>query len=227
MADEWYYASDGKQRGPIPFAALRERANHGDLVPADLIWTEGMSQWAPASAVRGLFPKPAPPILPASTSQPLDDYQREQEFETYTLTRPPVSFERRMSAGTKWALAGGVVFFLGLAVMVGIIAAVLVASTPSTRSYAVSLNAQGQTDERLISFKPNERVRITVTTEEWGGVFEPDVDLFVLDPDGNLIAKDDGPEKDCEVSFVAHQLGPYRIIVVLDDGNAVKCTVRY
>jgi len=73
VADEWYYAENGQQRGPVPVTALREMAANGILKPTDLVWTEGMSQWAPASATRGIFrPPPQAPIrVPArSTPQP-------------------------------------------------------------------------------------------------------------------------------------------------------------
>ena len=79
----------------------------------------------------------------------------------------------------------------------------------------------------MIEFKENERVHITVTTGEWGGVFEPDVDLFVVDPNGNVVAQDTEPDKDCDVRFEANQAGTYRVILVLDSGISARCTVRY
>jgi len=49
----------------------------------------------------------------------------------------------------------------------------------------------------------------------------------VIDPNGNLVAEDTRPDKDCVVSFVADQTGMYKIVIVLDSGNWVRCTVRY
>jgi len=56
MADEWFYTNDGQQMGPVSIAGLRELAARGGLQPSDLVWTEGMSTWAPAGDSRGLFP---------------------------------------------------------------------------------------------------------------------------------------------------------------------------
>lgn len=59
---EWYYsAGDGVQRGPVDSAALKRLAASGRLSPSDLIWREGMTEWAPASKVNGLFPAVEPP----------------------------------------------------------------------------------------------------------------------------------------------------------------------
>src|SRR6516165_7164523 len=90
MAEEWYYTTDGQQTGPVPVTALREMAANGSLKPTDLVWKEGMSQWAPASCTRGLFPAPAvapvEQVLPAARpverrrgdEPPPDDYPRER-----------------------------------------------------------------------------------------------------------------------------------------------------
>jgi len=62
---EWYYsAGDGVQRGPVDSSALKRLAASGRLSPTDLIWRDGMTEWASASKVNGLFPsdslKPPP-----------------------------------------------------------------------------------------------------------------------------------------------------------------------
>jgi hypothetical protein len=58
MPDEWYYAKNKKQRGPVSAAELKEMADAGDLEPTDKVWKEGMPQWAPAKNVKGLFASP-------------------------------------------------------------------------------------------------------------------------------------------------------------------------
>src|SRR5271163_4997873 len=68
MAEEWYYASGGQQHGPVSIVGLRELAQGGDLQPSDLVWTAGMSDWTPAGATRGLFPKPVQ-VAPAEVSE--------------------------------------------------------------------------------------------------------------------------------------------------------------
>jgi len=52
---EWYYATGDKQQGPVSSAELKQLAASGQLVPDDLVWREGMSEWVEASNVRGLF----------------------------------------------------------------------------------------------------------------------------------------------------------------------------
>ena len=51
----WYYAKDGQQHGPIDSTHLKELASKTQLAPGDLVWRPGMSHWAPASKVHGLF----------------------------------------------------------------------------------------------------------------------------------------------------------------------------
>lgn len=51
----WHYQKDGQQHGPVPSQQLKELAASGHLLPTDLIWKEGMSDWVPASKLKGLF----------------------------------------------------------------------------------------------------------------------------------------------------------------------------
>lgn len=51
MADDWYYAQNNQQLGPVPLESLRAMASAGQLQPADLVWTNGMAQWIPARSV--------------------------------------------------------------------------------------------------------------------------------------------------------------------------------
>ena len=78
MAEEWYYASNGQQMGPISALELRGLAASGGLKPSDLVWTDGMSSWTPARATRGLFPAAVPAaassnVAPAPRSRPRYD----------------------------------------------------------------------------------------------------------------------------------------------------------
>ena len=56
MAQQWYYVKDGQRQGPVTVETLKELAASGQLVPSDLVWKEGMSQWAEAHKVKGLYP---------------------------------------------------------------------------------------------------------------------------------------------------------------------------
>jgi len=65
---EWFYTKDNKQLGPIDGRELKRLAERGEVTPADLVWKEGMSEWAPAGQVSGLF-SPAT-VEAASASRP-------------------------------------------------------------------------------------------------------------------------------------------------------------
>jgi len=44
---EWYYLKDGKTMGPVPDGSVRAWLESGFLVPEDLLWRAGMTQWLP------------------------------------------------------------------------------------------------------------------------------------------------------------------------------------
>jgi hypothetical protein len=55
MAD-WYYTKDGKQQGPVSSSQLRQLAQSGQLLPTDMVFKEGGTEWKLASSVSNLFP---------------------------------------------------------------------------------------------------------------------------------------------------------------------------
>jgi len=69
MSQEWYYAKGEQKHGPVTSAQLRDLADSGELNPTDHVWSEGMSNWRPAGAVKGLFvsPQSGPPPLPSKS----------------------------------------------------------------------------------------------------------------------------------------------------------------
>lgn len=70
VGDEWYYTEFDQQHGPVTTADLKQLASSGRLKQSDLVWTDGMSDWAEAGLVRGLFNggevvvPPQPPPVP-------------------------------------------------------------------------------------------------------------------------------------------------------------------
>jgi hypothetical protein len=61
-SSEWYYARGDRRLGPVPVNELKRLAAGGDLRPEDLVWRDGMADWAFARNVKGLFGDvPAPP----------------------------------------------------------------------------------------------------------------------------------------------------------------------
>jgi GYF domain 2 len=74
---QWWYARDDQQLGPVSPGDLRRLASGGGLAPTDLVWREGMTEWAPAVRIKGLFPElrepadeTAPPQVAASPGLP-------------------------------------------------------------------------------------------------------------------------------------------------------------
>lgn len=55
MASQWYYGKDGQRLGPVSSSQLKELAASGTIRPTDLVWKQGMSSWAEAHNVQGLF----------------------------------------------------------------------------------------------------------------------------------------------------------------------------
>lgn len=70
MADNWFVGRDGNRQGPVSAETLRRMAASGQLSPSDLVWREGMSDWAPAGAIRGVFPGPGEPLVPGVAPNP-------------------------------------------------------------------------------------------------------------------------------------------------------------
>ena len=84
MADQWHYSVAGEKKGPISSGELKRLASAGKLSRTDLIWKEGMANWAPAGKVKGLFPvqeTSTPPRMP-----PLP-----RPIRTQDVIPPPVS----------------------------------------------------------------------------------------------------------------------------------------
>jgi uncharacterized RDD family membrane protein YckC len=54
-SDNWYYARDGQQFGPVTSAALQEMAGKSQLAREDLVWSEGMDRWVAAGTRADLF----------------------------------------------------------------------------------------------------------------------------------------------------------------------------
>ncbi len=66
MNKTWYYRRNDTQLGPVSVEELRQLAVSGQLSPTDLVWNEGMAEWAPASKVKGLFTTLAPETIPSA-----------------------------------------------------------------------------------------------------------------------------------------------------------------
>lgn len=77
----WYYSKNGMQMGPVSQEELSGKAKVGEVIPSDLIWKEGMTDWKPLAQVPefqiagglttpppigvGSVPMQQPPMYPA------------------------------------------------------------------------------------------------------------------------------------------------------------------
>jgi hypothetical protein len=69
MTPQWHVSVKGHTEGPFNESQLRELVSTGRLGPSDLVWREGMKEWAAAGKLKGLFPATAspPPAPPPPT----------------------------------------------------------------------------------------------------------------------------------------------------------------
>ncbi len=59
--DNWYCHVGGQRYGPLRFEDMQAWCREGRIKPEDLVWNEGMTDWAKAGGVPGLFMPPASP----------------------------------------------------------------------------------------------------------------------------------------------------------------------
>jgi len=95
MANEWHYTQNGQAvAAPVGTAQLKQLAVSGQLKPDDLVWQEGMTGWAAASSIKGLFgpSKAATNEMPAaarsSARSPRIDAKTDIKTESKTDARP-------------------------------------------------------------------------------------------------------------------------------------------
>jgi TM2 domain-containing membrane protein YozV len=70
MSQDWYYAVDGRQAGPVAETLLKQLIGSGQIRAQDLVWRDGMAEWQSAASVPGLLVPvtgtiPGAPVLPA------------------------------------------------------------------------------------------------------------------------------------------------------------------
>jgi hypothetical protein len=276
MAEEWFYTNNGQQMGPVTVDVLRDMAAGGGLQPSDLVWTDGMSAWVPATAARGLFPASAPPgaadvpeVKPAAP-ECLAQHQPVARVRERRFDRRPVP--AGLGTGTKVLIGLGIAGILGLMLVaaVGFVAAIMAETNAQMqqqqrfnrgrpvggpqggfnggvpvnpmppppnpkvapvgeKSYVVKLTVDNQTDGRVVTFAKGQQVTIKVTTTNFVKDEDDliDVDLYVYDSRGVLVAFDDGPDKDCFATFPAELGGNYTIVLFLCNGAKATCKVDY
>jgi len=62
---QWHVTRNGQQFGPMSLEDLRQQIASGAVTGSDLVWAEGMNEWAQAAAVPELFgPTPVAGVRP-------------------------------------------------------------------------------------------------------------------------------------------------------------------
>lgn len=59
-SNEWFYVQNQQKVGPVSKEEIRALYEQGTITGTDLVWTNGMSEWKPASQVQARFAAPAP-----------------------------------------------------------------------------------------------------------------------------------------------------------------------
>jgi hypothetical protein len=85
---QWHYTSGGVQRGPVDFANLQLLVATNQVRLEDLVWSEGMSAWIPASQVPGLGNRSAAAESPTGSQDVLSDML----CRSFTSARPWLMF---------------------------------------------------------------------------------------------------------------------------------------
>ncbi|QJE98443.1 GYF domain-containing protein [Luteolibacter luteus] len=62
----WYYATNGTQKGPVPTEDLKSRIAMGEVSATDLAWREGMADWMPVGSIAELKPAEPEPRVEAA-----------------------------------------------------------------------------------------------------------------------------------------------------------------
>ncbi len=81
MAEQWYLARDDQQFGPYSLEQMKEFARKGRLLPQDLVWNEGLSEWVLASKIPELFGENSSIVPNSSTPHTVKhDYKAEENI---------------------------------------------------------------------------------------------------------------------------------------------------
>ena len=114
---QWYCIVDGEQYGPIDEATLRNWAQQGRVQLSDLVWSEGMADWAPASSVPGLVDAQpaAQPAAPAAREPTASAYADQPAQPAWAPgPQPAAQVVQAAPSGVLAAHRGGVILALGI-----------------------------------------------------------------------------------------------------------------
>ena len=96
---QWFYTLNGQQQpSAVAWETLQTLAANGTLGPGEMVWTEGMAAWAPASTVENLFAM-APAVSPYAASGSLPYQSPAMPGSPYNHGYLPYSAQQAQFAG--------------------------------------------------------------------------------------------------------------------------------
>lgn len=106
-----YYITRGHNKsGPFTNSDLRRKAATGSLLPTDLIFKDGMSEWVKAKRVKGLFPaEEQKPILEPSFVEDFEPESSESEYNVNNSHEFEETAKRSFVSKIKTFILGAVV----------------------------------------------------------------------------------------------------------------------
>ena len=143
MSNQWFYSKHGQQQGPVSSEQLKQLAASGQLQPSDLVWKDGIGQWAEARRINGLFPEQAmrppqlPSLIPPTPNIPPSATAAVVAGQPFTSTKSTVAPAPRRSIARQIGRGVGI----GVGSMVVLVVVVIVLCTIDARSHKQSLSS--------------------------------------------------------------------------------------
>jgi TM2 domain-containing membrane protein YozV len=100
MADDWHFTRNRNLQGPVSFERLQKLAAEGWLLPTDLVWHAGMTEWTAAGQVQGLFGNHVSQLLQSTFLgkdfvDPVEAESAPRQSRVPELPPPPEKLARR------------------------------------------------------------------------------------------------------------------------------------
>ncbi len=117
MPEQWYYSLNGQEQGPVTSGQFKELVASGVVAQSDLVWHEGMDDWAPAGQVKALLPlftPTAPPSAARGDTAPQINTGRDQDGSSgrRPQSRSALPAVMKDNRAAQWLLMAGVVLVL-------------------------------------------------------------------------------------------------------------------
>jgi hypothetical protein len=88
---EWYYTRNKEPYGPVNSTQLKELAAQGELLPTDLVWKDGMTDWVSAATLKSLFAATGAPTPVAHAAAPAPVTRHSVSAVQASVTVPTVA----------------------------------------------------------------------------------------------------------------------------------------